>query len=61
MNITGFKDKKGTDILLGTKVILEGEEYEVIVNDFNQQIVVDNDLGQAYLSAVHMNCEVVSS
>ncbi len=59
MNNTGFKDKNGKDILLGDRVLIDGEEYDVIINDFNQRIVVDSELGQGYLADIYMKCEVL--
>lgn len=60
MNSTGMEDRNGREICLGDTVILGAYWFEVIVNDFNKQIVVDGDTGQSPLIDVHMECEVVA-
>lgn len=58
---TGFKDKNGRDIFTCNNVLLEGNIYEVTVNDFTKKIVVDGDCGQEELYNVFHKCEVIDN
>lgn len=49
---TGSVDMLGTGINIGDKVLLDGETFDVIQNDFNDEIVIDGDTGQESLQKV---------
>ncbi|RKJ35211.1 hypothetical protein D7X33_38515, partial [Butyricicoccus sp. 1XD8-22] len=53
---TGFKDANGDILYLGDNVYCNGNLYEIIVNDFNGEYVLDSDLSQEKLENVHQNC-----
>ena len=61
MKNSGLKDKNGNDILIGNEVLLDGYRFDVIINDFSKEIVVDGETGQELLSKVHSLCEVIAS
>ena len=53
---TGFKDTNGNMIFVGDDVWLEGNLYEVIINDFGGYFAINSDLGQGELSEVYDIC-----
>ncbi|AMO25913.1 hypothetical protein Blue_090 [Bacillus phage Deep Blue] len=57
-DLTGFQDKNGKSILFGDTVELEGQEFEVVQNDFTDDIVIDGVTGQEELRIVAYMCEV---
>ena len=59
MTSTGYKDAVGKEIYLGSAVIIDDVEYDVITNEFNGTVVVDGETGQAPLSEVHERCLLV--
>jgi hypothetical protein len=59
MKGTGLKDKNGKEIKVGDRVLVEGNIYDVITNDFNGNAVIDSDLGQGLLIQVNDKCEVI--
>ncbi|AHN66673.1 hypothetical protein Bcp1_198 [Bacillus phage Bcp1] len=57
--LTPYKDKHGRIIAIGERVELEGCEFDVIQNDFTNEIVIDGDTGQTELRMVAHMCEVI--
>ncbi|WPF70177.1 hypothetical protein BCVP_CDS0149 [Bacillus phage BC-VP] len=57
-DLTGFQDKNSKPIKIGDTVELEGQEFEVIQNDFTNNIVIDGVTGQEELRIVAHMCEV---
>jgi len=53
-----FKDKNGKPINIGDRVIIDGFVFDVEINPFNNEVVVDGDTGQAPLKDVCDLCEV---
>lgn len=53
---TGFKDVRGDEIFVLDDVFYKGDLYEVIVNDFSGEIVLDNECGMVKLSEVYQEC-----
>ena len=56
MTNTGLRDMNGKELFVGDYVLIEGEPYEVIINDFNGEFAVDSDLGQTWLKNVTGIC-----
>lgn len=59
-DVTDYKDMDGKDIRIGSVVIVDGLEFDVIVNDFNGVIAIDGPTGQAPLAEHHHLCRVIS-
>jgi uncharacterized phage protein (TIGR01671 family) len=60
---TGLLDRSGKEIYIGDIVKLgdHDEPYEVIINDFMQIPVIDNNLGQENLYKIYRNCRVIGN
>jgi len=56
-----YKDQNGNDIFLYDKVKFENQEYDVIINPFNNEFCIDNDCGQTWLKDVHHKCVITQS
>lgn len=59
MKTTGLKDVNRVEILEGANVMLEGLQFEVCINQFNNEYVIDGDTGQELLVNVHDKCIVI--
>lgn len=57
-DLTGFQDKNSKSIKIGDTVELEGQEFEVVQNDFTNNIVIDGVTGQEEIRIVAYMCEV---
>jgi len=53
-----FKDKNGNPINIGDTVIIDGHAFDVEINPFTNEVVVDGETGQVLLKDVHEICEV---
>lgn len=58
---TGYVDRLGQEIKMGDTVSLDGAIFEIDVNIFNDEIVVDGETGMEKLSLVHDQCVIVGS
>lgn len=54
-----FKDKNGNPIKVGDRVKIDGFMFDVDINLFTGEVVVDGDTGQVLLKDVYHLCEVV--
>jgi len=57
---TLLKDINGNPIYLEDKVWYAGEAFDVILNPFNKDIILDNDYGVVPLRQVHSQCRVLN-
>lgn len=56
---TGYVDHFGKEIMMGDTVSLDGAVFEIDVNIFNDEIVVEGETGMEKLSLVHDQCVIV--
>lgn len=61
LRYSNLHDKKGKEICQGDIVEIMGVNYEVIINDFTQELVVDSEIGQESLHTCNKFCEVIGN